>query len=185
MGRAGTRYRFTVDEYHCMAKAGIFDEDSRVELIEGDIVEMAPIGGPHLWCVNRLTRLFVLLVGTRAIVSVQNPVQLSERSEPQPDVVLLRPRDPADTSTPMPIDVLLLIEVADTTLLYDRRRKLPLYARAGIPEVWIVNLRDERIEVYRQPAATGYQQQTVYERGSTLAPLAFPDITIPCGEILA
>jgi Uma2 family endonuclease len=185
MGRAGARHRFTIDEYHCMVPAGIFDEDSRVELIEGDIVEMSPIGGPHLWCVNRLTRLLVLLIGARAAVSIQNPIRLSQRSEPQPDVTVLRPRDPADTSTPTAADVLLLIEVADSSLLYDRRRKLPLYARYGIAEVWIVNLRDNHIEVHRQPNATGYQERAVYERGGTLSPLTFPDIAIPCDEILA
>ncbi len=135
-----TRRRFTVHDYHRMGEAGILHEDDRVELIEGELVEMAAIGTRHLTCVNGLTRMLVRGVGDEAIVSVQNPVRLDEHSEPQPDLTVLRMRDYRE-SLPVPEDVLLLIEVSDTTLAYDRGVKLPLYARSGIREVWIVDLR--------------------------------------------
>jgi Uma2 family endonuclease len=134
-----TRRRFTVHDYHRMGEAGILHEDDRVELIEGEIVEMAAIGTRHFSCVNGLTRLLVRGVGDEAIVSVQNPVRLDEHNEPQPDLTVLRVRDYRE-SLPVPEDVLLLIEVSDTTLRYDRGVKLPLYARAGIREVCILDL---------------------------------------------
>ena len=134
-----TRWRFTVHDYHRMGEAGILHEDDRVELIEGELVEMAAIGTRHFSCVNGLTRMLVRGVGDEAIVSVQNPVRLDEHSEPQPDLTVLRMRDYRE-SLPVPEDVLLLIEVSDPTLAYDRGVKLPLYARSGIREVWIVDL---------------------------------------------
>jgi Uma2 family endonuclease len=136
------RRRFTVHDYHRMGEAGILHEDDRVELIEGELVEMTAIGTRHFSCVNRLNRLLVMHVGDDAIVSVQNPVRLNEYNEPQPDLTVIRPRDYLE-SLPKPEDVLLLIEVSDTTLAYDRGVKLPLYARAGIREVWIVDLLGE------------------------------------------
>jgi Uma2 family endonuclease len=128
------RRRFTVHDYHRMGEAGILHEDDRVELIEGELVEMTAIGTRHFSCVNRLNRLLVMHVGDDAIVSVQNPVRLNEYNEPQPDLAVIRPRDYKE-SLPMPEDVLLLIEVSDSTLAYDRGVKLTLYARAGIREV--------------------------------------------------
>ena len=128
------RRRFTVHDYHRMGEAGILHEDDRVELIEGEIVEMAAISTRHFACVNQLNRLLIRGVGDAAIVSIQDPVRLDECTEPQPDLTVLRLRDYRE-SLPMPEDVLLLIEVSNTTLAYDRGVKLPLYARAGIREV--------------------------------------------------
>ncbi len=141
-----TRYRFTVEDYHKMAEVDILGEDDRVELIDGEIIEMAPIGRLHAVCVVRLTDLFGETLRRRAIVWAQNPIGLGERSEPQPDLALLRwrPNFYADAD-PRPEDVLLIIEVADTSLAYDRDIKVPLYARAGIPEVWLVDLNEARL----------------------------------------
>ena len=152
-----TRWRFTVHDYHRMGEAGILHEDDRVELIEGELVEMTAIGTRHFSCVNRLTRMLVMNVGDEAIVSVQNPVRLNEYNEPQPDFTVIRPRDYRE-SLPKPEDVLLLIEVSDTTLAYDRGVKLPLYARAGIREVWIVDLPGETIERHTDPSEEGYRR---------------------------
>jgi len=123
-----TRYKWSVEDYHKLGETGILGEDSRVELIKGDLIETAPIGPAHMRCLNRLTRMFFIAAGDLAIVSVQNPVTLPLRSEPQPDITLLKPGfDSAKPPrTPLPQDVLLLVEVADTTLAYDRRTELPL-----------------------------------------------------------
>jgi Uma2 family endonuclease len=151
---------FTVDEYHAMGEAGIFQEDNRVELIDGQILAMSPIGSPHVHCINALTRAFAeRLYGRgeppRAVVSVQNPVRLNNRTEPQPDVVLLR-ADMDKQRLPRPEDVFLIVEVSDTTLEFDMEIKAPRYAAAGIPEVWVVDLQEECIHVYRKPGPGGY-----------------------------
>jgi Uma2 family endonuclease len=141
------RHRFTVEEYHKMGEAGLLSEDDRVELIDGEIVDMAPVGTRHLACVVALNHLFVEASGGRYFVSVQNPVALGERNEPQPDLSLLRTRpDPTAARPPGPGDVFLVVEVSDTTLAYDRDVKLPRYAQAGVPEVWIVDLEGRRVE---------------------------------------
>lgn len=187
MGVLPARRRFTADEYHRMAEAGILHEDDRLELMDGDIIEMAAAGSRHVACVNDLTRWSVTHVGNRAIVSVQNPVRLSSGREPEPDVVLLRPRpDRYRGSLPTAADVLLLIEVADTTLAYDRDFKLARYAEARIPEVWIFDLdaESERVLVYRSPRDGAYQYAATVERGGTLSPEAFPDLTLQVDEIL-
>jgi Uma2 family endonuclease len=178
-----TRWRFTVDDYHRMGEAGILHEDDRVELIEGELVEMAAIGTKHFSCVNRLTRLLVMNVGDEAIVSVQNPVRLNEYTEPQPDLTVIRPRD-YRLSLPGPEDVLLLIEVSDTTLAYDRGIKLPLYARAGIREVWIVDLPGETIERYTDPSEEGYRRADRLRRGQTLESNALSGLTPSVDEII-
>ena len=134
-----TRYRFTTDEYHRMGEAGIFTEDDRVELIEGDVIQMAPVGDPHINAVDRLNEVFVIAVAGRARVSVQNPVRLSPRSEPQPDLLILRRESFGRAGRPE--DVLVLVEVSDTTLRYDRDTRLPLYAQHGIPDVLNVDER--------------------------------------------
>jgi Uma2 family endonuclease len=169
-----TRRRFTVHDYHRMGEAGILHEDDRVELIEGEIVEMAAIGTRHFTCVNGLTRLLVRGVGDAAIVSVQNPVRLDEHSEPQPDLAVLQTRDYRE-SLPRPEDVLLLIEVSDTTLSYDRNVKLPLYARAGIPEVWIVDLAGETVERYTGPSGDSYRHVERARRGEEIRSAALPE----------
>jgi Uma2 family endonuclease len=178
-----TRWRFTVHDYHRMGEAGILHEDDRVELIEGELVQMTAIGTRHFSCVNRLNRLFVMNVGDEAIVSVQNPVRLNEYNEPQPDLTVIRSRDYRE-SLPMPEDVLLLIEVSDTTLAYDRGVKLPLYAQAGIREAWIVDLAGETIGRYTDPSEEGYRLADQIRRGQTLESDALPGPTPSVDEVL-
>jgi Uma2 family endonuclease len=177
------RRRFSVHDYHRMGEAGILHEDDRVELIEGELVEMTAIGTRHFSCVNRLNRLLVMNVGDDAIVSVQNPVRLNEYNEPQPDVTVIRPRDYRE-SLPMPEDVMLLIEVSDTTLAYDRGVKLPLYARAGVSEVWIVDLPGETIGRYTDPSGEGYRRADQMRRGQTLESDALPGPTPSVDDVL-
>jgi len=179
------RHRFSVAEYHQMAEAGIFGEDDRVELIAGEIVEMVPIGIRHASCVRRLIRLLSRGVGERAVVDIQNPLRLAEDSELQPDVVLLRPRaDLYAGSHPGPEDVLLLVEVAESSVDVDRDVKVPLYARAGVPEVWLVDLGGDRIEVYRQPSPRGYRDVRIARRGESVAPMALPELELPVEAVL-
>jgi Uma2 family endonuclease len=179
------RRLFTVEEFHRMGKAGVFSEDDRVELLDREIVQMTPIGSRHAGVVNRLNRLFSQLVGDRAVVSVQNPVRLGEHSEPQPDLTLLRPRqDLYAHAHPGPADVLLLIEVAETSADTDREAKLPLYARSGVVEVWLVDLSTELVEVYRKPAPHGYQESRTVGRGQHLAPQALPDLDLSVDAVL-
>jgi len=167
-----------------MAEAGILSEDDRVELIEGEIVEMSPIGSHHAACVKRLNRLFSRSVSD-AVVSVQDPIRLSEYSEPEPDLALLRPRaDFYAEALPGPEDTLLVVEVMETSAQYDRERKLPLYAEAGIPEVWLVDLAAECIEVYRRPSPDGYEDVRRRCRGERLSPQAFPDVELAVDEVL-
>jgi Uma2 family endonuclease len=179
------RHWFTAAEYNRMGETGIFSEDDRVELIEGEIVEMSPIGKRHASCVGRLTNLFGRLLAERAIVWVQNPIVLNDYSEPQPDVALLNRRDDFyENSLPTPDDILLIVEVADTTLEYDRQIKVPLYAQAGIAEVWVVNLADEQIEIYSQPVNGAYQSQRQTGRGETInSPDTF-NLTLSVDDLL-
>ena len=179
-----TKKRFTVDEFYSMFDAGILDRDSRLELIEGEIFEMTPIGPPHTSVVNRLNRLWTARLGSQAIVQIQGPVLAGPISEPEPDVSLLRERsDFYREQPPDPPDVLLVIEVADTSLAYDRA-KLRIYAAAGMAEVWIVDLQGERAAIYRSPGAAGYADERVLRRGGRGSCLAFPDITVKVDEIL-
>jgi Uma2 family endonuclease len=179
------RWRLTVDDYHRMAKAGILHEDDRVELIEGELIEMAAVGSQHFACVNRANRLLSRQAEGRFIVSIQNPVRLTRYSEPEPDVVLLRPRDDDyESALPGPGDILLVIEVADTTLGYDRRVKLPLYAAAGIADVWLVNLPRHSVEVHREPEGNRYHQVAVYRKGEPVSPLLLPDVVVPVDALL-
>jgi Uma2 family endonuclease len=176
---------FTVEEYHRMSEAGILAADERVELIEGEIVQMAAIGSPHAGCVNRLTNLLAWRLGQRAVVAPQNPVRLGDRSEPQPDLALVRPRaDFYSASHPVPEDVLLLVEVACSSLPEDRRLKVPLYARHGINEVWLVDLDGERLEVYREPAEDGYRNVQLLGRGQRVRLGAFPELELTVDEVL-
>jgi Uma2 family endonuclease len=180
-----TRHRFTVDEFHRMATAGIFGEDDRVELIDGEIVDMTPIGSRHQACIDRLTELFVGSLAGKALVRVQGPLRLGEHSEPQPDVTLLRRQpDFYASGHPGPGDVLLVVDVADTSLPYDRGVKMPLYARAGIPEAWLVDLEGERIVVYRAPGEAGYGQVAEVRGAERLSPQAFPDVTVAAEQVL-
>jgi Uma2 family endonuclease len=175
--------RFTAEEYQEMGRAGILTEDDRVELIEGEIVQMSPIGSRHAACVDRLTGLLARGAGDRAIVRVQNPIRIGKDSEPQPDLTLLRPRsDFYAAGHPTPKDVLLLIEVVASSEDYDRDVKLPVYARAGIAEVWLVDLEHNRIEVFRKPGRGGYGDVTT--AGAKLSPKALPDLTLAVADIL-
>jgi len=178
-GIAPARHRLTVRDYHRMADAGIFGEDDRIELIDGDLIDMAPIGPGHASVVNRLTQAFVLACAGRAIVSIQNPVALDDTSEPQPDVVISRLRDDFyATGHPGPADILLLVEVADSSLRFDRTVKLPLYARAGVGEVWIVSLVHRVVDAYRGPAGDGYGGVTKHQRGEEVALVLAPETIV-------
>ena len=151
---ARTRRRFTADEYHRMGEAGVFAPGDRVELIEGDVIAMTPIGQRHVVCVAELLRRLVLALGDRAVVWPQSPIRLSSHTEPQPDVALLGPRSDRYLSAPARgDDVLLAVEVADTSYRYDRGVKLGLYARAGVREVWIVDLAGDAVEVQKSALA--------------------------------
>ena len=178
-------WTFTVDDYMRMLEAGILTEDDRVELIAGEIIKMSPIGDLQAACVIRLTTLFTRLVGVAALVSVQNPVRLNDYSEPQPDLALLKSRkDYYAQAKPTPADVLLIVEVADSSIDYDRRVKMPLYARALIPVVWLVDLNAEAIEVYSQPANGAYQVLQTAHRGDRLTLASLPDLVIMADDIL-
>jgi Uma2 family endonuclease len=179
------RRLFTVQEYHLMGEAGILGEDDRVELIEGEIVQMAAIGTRHATCVRRLIRQFRQLPEESAILDVQNPIHLTERTEPQPDVVLLQFRfDYYETAHPIPSEVLLLVEVSDSTVDFDRDVKVPNYARAGIQEVWLWDLEVNCLEVYRYPTANGYTSIQKFERGEMVSPLAFSEFEVSVDFIL-
>lgn len=186
MGMPLAHRRFTVDEYHRMAEAGILGEDDRVELLDGEIVQVSPIGARHAAAVTRLQRLLERLASDRAIVRVQQPVRLDSYSEPEPDVAVVEPRDDFYAGAhPAPAEILLIVEVADTSLRYDRRRKLPRYARAGIPEVWLVDLSTDRVARYREPRGDAYADQHTLGAEATLTPLGLPDIAIRVADLLA
>lgn len=179
------RRRFSVEEYHRMGEAGILPEDERVELIDGEIVPMSPIGRRHAACVKRTTRLFHIRLAERAVVSVQDPIRLSSGDELQPDIALLRLRaDFYEEALPEARGVLLVIEIADSTLSHDRNVKLPLYARAGIPEAWLADLGRRRLEVFREPRDGLYTTHEVHGRDAVVAPPAFPELLIRVAEIL-
>ncbi len=176
---------FTLDAYHRLGELGVLDEDDRVELLDGQIVEMTPIGGAHAACVFRLNALLSGRTGSDAGVSVQNPVVLAERWEPQPDLAVLRRAGGFSGAwLPGARDVLLVIEVADTSLERDRDIKIPRYAAAGIPEAWLVDLGADAITMYRAPSPDGYREVVTVTRGGTLRPLRLPDITIEAADIL-
>jgi hypothetical protein len=176
--------RFSVEEFHQMGAAGILDENDRVELVDGQIIEMSAIGSRHAACVARLTRR-LQPVGEAAILWVQNPVRLDRHTELVPDLALLRPRhDFYAEAHPGPGDVLLLIEVADSTLEYDRRVKVPLYARVGVPELWLVNLPERRVELFRHPAGEkGYGEILEAGVADTVESETIPGLILTAPEI--
>ena len=175
---------FTVDSYQRLAELGILGEDDRVELIDGQVVEMSPIGDRHASCVRRLNGLFARHLLDVAVVDVQNPVVLGQREAPQPDVTLLQPRADGYPHHPRAQDILLVIEVADTTVAYDRDIKLPLYARAGVPEAWLVDLEADRVELCREPADGRYTSIRLVSRADTITPLRFPNMKVSADEVL-
>lgn len=183
--QAPTKHRFNVNEYYRMGETGVLPPDARVELLDGEIFDMSPIGPFHGGVTNHLTQLFAAAAKGRWMVSAGTPVRLDDFSEPQPDIMLVKPSaDFYRKAHPRPADVYLLIEVADTSLMRDVTEKLPVYGRSGVAEVWIVNLNDESIEVYRQPQFTGYGSKTVLSPGDLARPQAFPDVAIDVADLL-
>ena len=177
--------KFTVDEYYRMGEAGILKADERVELIEGEIIVMAPIGPEHSGSVDISNEIFLLLARGRFNVRIQNPLHLDDGSEPQPDVALVRPRaDRYTRSHPTAADVLLVIEVADSSLEYDRNIKAHLYGRNNIPETWVKNLPEDCIERFTEPGPEGYGQHTVHRRGETITPVSLPDLELAVEDLL-
>ncbi len=184
--QAPARHRLDVDAYYKMAEAGILTHDDRVELIDGEIIDMNPIGSPHAGKTNRLARLFAKTAAEGSVLtSVQNPLRLDAYNEPEPDLMLLRPRaDDYETSHPGVADVFLLVEVSDSSLAYDRGRKLALYAKFGVAEVWIVDLAGAAVEVYRGPKEGGYSSQE-RRTGGSLTPDLVPSVAIDVAALLA
>lgn len=178
------RRRFTVEEYHRMAEVGILNESDRVELIDGEIVEMEPTSLRHSLCVALLTERLTYAIDDRAYLWPMNPVRFSRDSEPQPDIVFIRGPLTRYTEHPAPEDVLFLVEVSDVSYHFDRDVKLELYARAGVPEVWIVDLRRDVVEVFREPSAAGYAATHCIERGHKVSPLAFSDVVLAVDDVL-
>jgi|APTNR8051073442_1049403.scaffolds.fasta_scaffold20477_2 Uma2 family endonuclease len=172
-------YRFTVSDFLRMDEAGVFAREARVELIEGEIVEMAPIGSLHAATVAFLHRRLVEGLGRRAVIWGQSPVVLDEFSAPQPDIAVLVPRsDHYRNSHPRPADILLMIEVADTTLAFDRDKKAPLYARSGIAELWIVDVERSAVHVFRDPQGERYASEQVVVAPPQMGIAAFPDLVV-------
>lgn len=179
------RHRLTVDQYHRMAEAGVLPSDARVELIEGEVVDMAPMKSRHASVVARLLSVLQRAVGDRALVWCQLPLRLGPHSEPEPDLMLLRPRaDFYAQAHPAPADVLLLIEVADTTLEYDRGVKLPLYARHGVCEVWIVDLDARLVRFFRSPTGDAYTDITKSETPGSTPVAALPGVALDLTGLL-
>jgi Uma2 family endonuclease len=180
------KWHFNVDQYYRLAEAGVLKPDDRVELIEGEIIKMPPIGSPHASSVTRANYALEPFTRHKFIVSIQNPVRLSDFSEPVPDIALLKPRpDFYAERHPRPEDVLLIIEVADTTLLSDRNVKIPLYARHGIPECWLVNLPKKIIEVYYDLMDEVYRKALKCNREEVLTSPTVPGLSLKVSEIIA
>ena len=186
MERWPRRHRISVHDYHRMGETGVLAPDARVELIEGEIIDMAPIGNDHQSIVDQLNRQLVLLVGDRAIVRVQGSIRLSQWSEPEPDVVLLKPRsDFYRGEFALGTDTLLVIEVSDTTLKYDREIKVPLYARHGVPEAWVVDVNGNALLVYGDLRDGEYERHVVLERPTSVPIARLPDVALDVSALLA
>jgi Uma2 family endonuclease len=178
------RLRFTVDDYYKMIELGILKDYEKAEIIEGELIKKMPIGDRHAFAVDRLTRFFIKNVSDNVLVRVQNPLRLSEFDEPEPDLLLADLTKFDGKRHPLPDEVILVVEVSDTTVKYDRDKKLPLYAEAKIPEVWIVNLPNEIIEAHTKPNVGLYQMVKIFGRGETITTDLLPDLTLPTDEIL-
>lgn len=180
-----SRKLFTVAEYHQMIETGVLKQDDRVELLNGEILEMSPIGPQHAACVKRMNALLSEKTRRRAVVSVQDPITLSDYSEPQPDLAILNPRDDFYANAhPTPLDVQLLIEVADSTVETDRRNKIPTYAFAGIPETWLIDLVRDIIEIHSNPFKGVYQEVRIIQRGQRIVSQALPQIKLKADDVL-
>ena len=178
-------YRLSTTDFHRMGEIGLFAEDARIELIEGKLIEMAPIGSRHAGIVMQLVRMLTMAVGDRAIVSPQNPLLLEPHSEPEPDIALLQPREDFYKNTlPRPQEVLLLIEVADSTAPHDRNVKIPLYARYEIPEVWLLDLSRDAIECYRHPTPGGYRAVQTARSPERIVASCLPGVEIAVADLL-
>jgi Uma2 family endonuclease len=178
------RHRITVDEYHRMAEVGLLAPEARVELIEGEIIDMAPIGPPHSSVVNQLTRLLVRALDDQAIVQVQGPIRLSRSSEPQPDLALLKPREDFYRHRHATgADMLLAIEVSESSLRYDREIKAPLYARHGVPELWIIDLPNGRLLTYRSLTAGEYQEKSTLPQPGVMPIPGLPGVSVDLSGI--
>jgi len=181
-----TRMRITVDRYQQMVAAGVLTSSDRVELIEGEILDMAPIGTRHAGVTGRLVKRLVLSLGNAATVRAANPIDLGSYSEPEPDLLVLRPRaDDYMRAHPQAEDVLLLIEVADRSLAFDQGAKKELYARFGVSEYWVVDLNGQRIFAYLAPAHSAFQRSDEYLIDETISPQAFPDVRLAIRELFA
>ncbi len=176
--------KFTVDEYEKMVESRVLTERDNVELLKGDIIEMIPIGERHAACVNQLNQIFSQRFKGR-IISVQNPVRIEPSSEPEPDLAILKPADDFYASGhPGPSDIHLLVEVMETSSGIDRDEKRPLYARADISELWLVDLEKNRIEQHLNPSGDQYDEVSIFENGDRISPASFPDVEIDVNELL-
>ncbi len=178
------RRRFTVDEYFALAEAGILRKEERVELIDGEIIFMSPINDPHRQSVNWGVRLLTIFLGDRAMVQVQATIRLDDATAPEPDIAVIRLRSINDLATVTPEEIYFLVEVADSSLTFDRDTKLPRYAAAGIPEVWIVNLVNRQVEAHSNPVDGVYRDALIVHPGATISPQAFPDVTLAVNDFL-
>lgn len=177
-------HKFTVQQYELMLEAGVFAESDRLELINGEIRVMSPIGRKHAVCVAKATKNFERKLGDRTIIWAQNPILLSNYFQPRPDLAILKLRDDFYAEAlPTPDDILLLIEVADSTIAYDRDVKSSLYAANGVPEMWLFDVNKRVVEGYSQPSASGYKRMQRYDKNDTLVMVAFPDIVFNWEEI--
>ena len=181
---AMTYHRWSVKEYHQMARSGLLDETDRVELIEGELIDTAPIGSKHAFRVDRFSRALQLAAGKAFLVRVQNPILLDEHSEPQPDIAVVKDRNYAEAH-PGADDVLLIVEVSDTTLDYDRDVKLLLYARHGIPEVWLLDVNAAELTVYREPAEGQYRLIRKPTAAESVSPMLVPGVALALKDVLA
>ena len=178
------KYPITINHFQKMIERGIFEEDEHIELIEGELIAMAPIGPDHSSKTRKLNRQFSQKIGDLALVDMQNPIVLDDHSEPEPDLALLRPRDDFyETANPTAKDVLLLVEVADSSLNYDKKTKIPLYARQGIPEVWLINVPNRQVEIYLKPSPEGYRQILIPEKQECISPTLLPSVSIKVSDI--
>ena len=183
--RSPRRRRFSAEDYALMAKAGVLKADERTELIQGEVLTMSPIGVRRAFVVDRLTKFLSEALAGRAHLRVQGPIRLGKHSEPVPDLAILKPSaDDYASRHPGPLDVLFLIEVMDATAVFDRGDKRRLYARPGIPELWLVDVNEEWIEVHLRPRKREYLEMRTFERGETLASVAFPDVRLEVDRIL-
>ncbi len=182
--RAPTPYRFTVETFERLGQLGILDDTVRVELIDGEIIQMSAMGDRHVRCVNRLNRRLFMALGERVIISIQNPLVLSTNDAPQPDVAVLWPSAEDHPGHPRPADVLFVVEVSDSTLRYDQSVKLPLYARGGIAELWIADLTGETITRYAVPEHGRYSSKTTFQRGESVTSSVLPDLTLLVDDLL-